>query len=125
MSIDCKAEPGVMLAKSPQHLPQRKDAQGIHLHRDRYRDYSLACGLRHLIYHGIQVAIAATRNSNQEYFMTAKKPGLYANIHAKQERIASGSGEHMNKSGSKDAPTVKDFKKAAKTEKKAPAKVSK
>jgi hypothetical protein len=95
------------------------------LHRDRYCDYSRACDLRHLIYHWIQVAIAATRKSNQEYFMTAKKPGLYANIHAKQERIASGSGEHMNKSGSKDAPTVKDFKKAAKTEKKAPAKVSK
>ena len=29
--------------------------------------------------------------------MTAKKPGLYANIHAKQERIAKGSDEHMNK----------------------------
>ncbi|WP_426146750.1 hypothetical protein [Polaromonas sp. DSR2-3-2] len=57
--------------------------------------------------------------------MTAKKSGLYANIHAKQERIASGSGEHMNKSGSKDAPSAEDFKKAAKTEKKTPAKVSK
>jgi hypothetical protein len=52
--------------------------------------------------------------------MTAKKPGLWANIHAKQERIASGSGEHMNKSGSKDAPSADDFKKAAKTKRKAP-----
>jgi hypothetical protein len=57
--------------------------------------------------------------------MTAKKPGLYANIQAKQKRIASGSGEHMNKAGSKDAPSVDDFKKAAKTEKKTPARVSK
>jgi hypothetical protein len=57
--------------------------------------------------------------------MTVKKPGLYANIHAKKERIANGSGEHMNKSGSKDAPSVEDFKKAAGTEKKTPAKVSK
>ena len=57
--------------------------------------------------------------------MTAKKPGLYANIEAKQERIANGSGEHMNKPGSKNAPSVEDFKKAAKTEKKAPAKASK
>ena len=57
--------------------------------------------------------------------MTAKKSGLYANIHAKQERIASGSGEHMNKSGSKDAPRAEDFKKAVKSEKKMPAKVSK
>ena len=57
--------------------------------------------------------------------MTAKKPGLYANIHAKQERIAKGSDEHMNKSGSKEAPGDKDFKKAAKTEKKTPASASK
>ena len=57
--------------------------------------------------------------------MTAKKPGLYANIHAKQERIAKGSDEHMNKSGSKEAPSDKDFKQAAKTEKKAPIKASK
>ena len=64
-------------------------------------------------------------NSNQEHSMTAKKPGLYANIHAKQERIAKGSNEHMNKSGSKEAPSDKDFKKAAKTEKTTPAKASK
>ena len=57
--------------------------------------------------------------------MTAKKPGLYANIQAKQERIADGSGEHMNKPGSKDAPSAEDFKKAAKTEKKPPAKAVK
>ena len=43
------------------------------------------------------------------------KNGLYANIHAKQERIKHGSGEHMNKVGSKGAPTAKDFKESAKT----------
>ena len=47
----------------------------------------------------------------------AKKPGLYANIHAKRERIKSGSGEKMRKPGSKGAPTDKAFKKAAKTAK--------
>ena len=41
--------------------------------------------------------------------------GLYANIHAKRERIAKGSGEKMNKVGSKDAPTAEDFKQSAKT----------
>ena len=46
------------------------------------------------------------------------KPGLYANIHAKQERIKAGSGEKMNKVGSKAAPTAKDFKDSAKTAKK-------
>ena len=43
------------------------------------------------------------------------KNGLYSNIHAKRERIAKGSGEKMNKVGSKDAPTAKDFKESAKT----------
>jgi hypothetical protein len=45
------------------------------------------------------------------------KPGLYANIHAKQERIKHGSGERMRKAGSKGAPTAADFKQAAKTRK--------
>ena len=45
------------------------------------------------------------------------KNGLYAAIHAKRERIAKGSGEKMNKVGSKDAPSAKDFKEAAKTAK--------
>ena len=48
------------------------------------------------------------------------KPGLYANIHAKQKRIAAGSGEKMNKVGSKAAPSAADFKLAAKTAKKKP-----
>jgi hypothetical protein len=45
------------------------------------------------------------------------KNGLYANIHRKQERIAHGSGEKMNKVGSKNAPTAQDFKESAKTAK--------
>ena len=45
------------------------------------------------------------------------KGGLYANIHAKQERIAEGSGEHMRKAGSKGAPTANAFKQSAKTAK--------
>jgi hypothetical protein len=46
------------------------------------------------------------------------KKGLYANIHAKRERIKSGSGERMRKPGSKGAPTSKTFKQSAKTAKK-------
>jgi len=48
----------------------------------------------------------------------ATKPGLYANIHAKQERIKAGSGEKMRKPGAKGAPSAKDFKDSAKTAKK-------
>jgi hypothetical protein len=53
----------------------------------------------------------------------ATKPGLYANIHAKQKRIAAGSGEKMRKPGTAGAPTAKDFKQSAKTAK--PAKKAK
>ncbi len=55
---------------------------------------------------------------------TAKKtkPGLYANIHAKQERIAHGSGEKMRKPGSAGAPQADAFDKAEKTAKKPAAK---
>ena len=45
------------------------------------------------------------------------KTGLYANIHAKQERIKAGSGEKMRKPGTPGAPTAKAFKQAAKTAK--------
>jgi len=45
------------------------------------------------------------------------KGGLYANIHAKQERIAHGSKEHMRKPGSKGAPTKDAFIQSAKTAK--------
>ena len=48
----------------------------------------------------------------------AKKPGLYANIHAKRKRIKAGSDERMRKPGSKGAPTAAAFKAAAKTAKK-------
>lgn len=47
----------------------------------------------------------------------ATKPGLYANINAKQKRIANGSGEKMRKVGAKGAPTQADFVKSAKTAK--------
>jgi len=49
--------------------------------------------------------------------MLVMKNGLYANIHAKQERIAHGSGEKMRKVGSKGAPTAEAFRESAKTAK--------
>lgn len=49
--------------------------------------------------------------------------GLYANIHAKRERIkaqkaAGKTPERMRKPGTKGAPTAKAFKQSAKTAKK-------
>lgn len=47
----------------------------------------------------------------------AKRPGLYANIHAKRKRIAGGSGERMRSPGDAGAPTAKAFRESAKTAK--------
>ena len=46
-----------------------------------------------------------------------RKPGLYANILAKQERIKAGSGERMRKPGEVGAPTATAFRESAKTAK--------
>jgi hypothetical protein len=46
------------------------------------------------------------------------KNGLYANINAKKDRIAAGSGEKMRSPGDKGAPKASAFKAAAKTAKK-------
>ena len=46
-----------------------------------------------------------------------KEGGLYANIHAKQKRIAHGSKEKMRKPGSAGAPTAEAFRESAKTTK--------
>ena len=46
------------------------------------------------------------------------KKGLYANIHAKRNRIKRGSGEKMRKPGAKGAPTAANCRRAAKTAKK-------
>ena len=45
--------------------------------------------------------------------MTEESKGLWANIHAKQNRIKHGSGEKMRKPGSKGAPSAQNFKDAA------------
>jgi hypothetical protein len=47
-----------------------------------------------------------------------KNPGLWANIHAKRNRIKSGSGERMRTPGSKGAPSNSDFKSINDAEKK-------
>lgn len=49
--------------------------------------------------------------------MTAKKQGLYANIHKAQERAKHG-GRPVRKKGEAGAPTNEAFRKAKKTAKK-------
>ena len=66
--------------------------------------------------------IKKPRRDNTDFTQFAEggkvKPGLYANIHAKQKRIAAGSGEKMRPVGSKGAPTKAAFTQSAKTAKK-------
>lgn len=58
-------------------------------------------------------------NEPVELYKEGGGVGLYANIHAKQRRIASGSKEKMRKPGQAGAPTAAAFKQSAKTAKKA------
>lgn len=45
-----------------------------------------------------------------------KRPGLWANIHAKRERIEAGSGEKMRKPGSPGAPTDEAIRESKRPE---------
>ena len=47
-----------------------------------------------------------------------KKPGLYANINAKRDRIEAGSKERMARKGEEGRPSAAALKAAAKTAKK-------
>ena len=52
--------------------------------------------------------------NNKNKKVDEESKGLWANIHAKRERIKHGSGEHMRKPGSKGAPTADALRKSAK-----------
>jgi len=83
----------------------------LHLTTDEIIDLTL------LTIHKPIVQPATTRSKKMA------KSGLYANVHAKQERIkrekAEGKPvEKMRKVGSKGAPTAEAFKQSAKTAKK-------
>ena len=57
-------------------------------------------------------------NEPVKVFKAGGRVGLYANIHAKQARIAAGSKEKMRKPNSPGAPTDMAFTRSAKTAKK-------
>ena len=65
-------------------------------------------------------AVKKARRDDTDFtqYKQGGKVGLYANIHAKQKRIAAGSGEKMRKPGSKGAPTRQSFINSAKTARK-------
>jgi hypothetical protein len=65
-------------------------------------------------------AVKKARRDDTDFTQYKKggKIGLYANIHAKRERIAAGSKEKMRKPGTKGSPTAKAFINSAKTARK-------
>ena len=69
----------------------------------------------HVVVENVNVNVVNIHHMRQTM---PKKPGLYANIHAKRKRIKAGSKEKMRKVGAKGEPTASQFKRAAKTAKK-------
>ena len=65
---------------------------------------------------GQQIYDALDRMGYAEYTATGGRvgaaDGLWANIHAKRNRIKAGSGEKMRTPGSKGAPTAKALKES-------------
>jgi len=56
------------------------------------------------------VSVDELAKKGSSMFGVSRKKGLWDNIHAKRERIKSGSGEKMRKPGSEGAPSAKDLK---------------
>ena len=71
-------------------------------------EYDNATDKKSVVYYSKKLPSASSDNSSLEE--SEKRPGLWANIRAKRERIKAGSGERMRKPGSKGAPTNKDLK---------------
>jgi len=78
---------------------------------------TISSNIREMVQSGYsqKQAIAAALNTARK--VKAAGGGLYANIHAKKQRIADGSHERMRKPGTEGAPSSQAFKDAARTAK--------
>jgi len=77
-------------------------------------EYDKATDKKSVIYYSKKLPVSNTNTqsdtTDEKVSETSNKPGLWANIRAKRERIKSGSGERMRAPGSKGAPSDKDLK---------------
>lgn len=73
------------------------------------REYDEASDKKSVIYYTKNLP-ADNTTSTEQPVSESEKPGLWANIRAKRERIKGGSGERMRKPGSKGAPSDADIK---------------
>ena len=80
-------------------------------------DYMIHANGKHIdTYPSLHRAMSVLKNevSGLKKTVDEESKGLWANIHAKRERIKHGSGEKMRKPGSKGAPTADALRKSAK-----------
>jgi hypothetical protein len=80
-------------------------------------DYMIHANDKHIdTYPSLQRAMSVLKNevSGLKKSVDEESKGLWANIHAKRERIKQGSGEKMRTPGSKGAPTADALRKSAK-----------
>ena len=80
-------------------------------------DYMIHANGKHIdTYSSLQRAMNVLKNevSGLKKSVDEESKGLWANIHAKRDRIKHGSGEKMRKPGSKGAPTADALRKSAK-----------
>jgi len=81
--------------------------------------------INHAYEYSPNISYAKAHGASVHEDIIAEKRGLWDNIHAKQERIKHGSGEHMRKPGAKGAPTKEALKKSQSEEYTGAEKVSK
>jgi hypothetical protein len=92
--------------KADQHLQKKADKYGVAFEE-----------VKQLFEQSLADYVENEKNTPHQFAMQRvnshlaklSEGGLWANIHAKQERIKRGSGEHMRKPGSKGAPTKQNF----------------
>ena len=108
-------------SNNPQGIPEsaggKVEAHGVHGMKSKpWRKVfkSQAALEAWLAKHEGNVEVHGTREVEESVEEGKTGPGLWANIHAKQNRIKHGSGEKMRKPGSKGAPTAQNFRDAAK-----------
>ena len=65
------------------------------------------------LYGSVEEDFEPTGEEQYEDWDEMNEGGLWANIHAKRQRIKAGSGERMREPGSKGAPTASALKRAA------------
>ena len=115
--------PALMLAKNPEKakmlspaamlLGKKKGGMVEGSAKDKREDKMLAKK------HGMSMKEWEASPEDKKHDAPKKSGGgLYANIHAKRERIEDGSKEKMRKPGSKGAPTAEAFKASERTARK-------